>query len=209
MSGRKPDRRRPVPRIALTGGVASGKSTVAQLFTALGARLVDTDVIAREIVTPPSSVLDRIASRFGGDVLNADGTLNRARLRAIVFDSAEARRDLESITHPAIHAEVARQSAQAGGPYQLIAIPLLAETGTAKEYDRVLVVDVQPETQLRRLMLRDGLTQQGAERMLAAQATRAARRDLAHDIIDNDGDITALTAQVEALHRRYLALRTA
>lgn len=209
MSGRKPPPAHPVARIALTGGIASGKSTVAKLFTALGARLIDTDQIARDIVAPPSTVLDRISARFGADIVNAVGTLNRARLRDIVFQDEAARRDLESITHPAIHAEVARQAAHLGGPYQLIAIPLLVESGTVRDYDRVLLVDASPDVQLRRLMVRDGLGQAAAERMLAAQATREARRAAAHDIIDNDGDLTALAQQVEALHRRYLALRAA
>lgn len=195
-----------IPRIALTGGIASGKSTVARLFAALGAKLIDTDQIAREIVAPPSAVLDRIAQRFGTETLRADGSLDRARLRRLVFEDEAARRDLEAITHPAIAAEVARQCAQAGGPYQLVAIPLLAESGTADRYARVLVVDVSPATQLRRLMLRDGITEEAAGRMLRAQASRAERLALAHDIIDNEGDTSALAPQVEALHRRYLAL---
>jgi dephospho-CoA kinase len=151
-------------------------------------------------------VLDRIARRFGAQVLRADGSLDRARLRGIVFEDAAARRDLEAITHPAIAAEVQQQCARAGGPYQLVAIPLLAESGKAGEYDRVLVIDASPETQLRRLMLRDGLTREAAERMLAAQASRATRLALAHDVISNEGDAAALAPQVEALHRRYLAL---
>jgi len=193
-------------RIALTGGIASGKSTVARLFTTLGAKLIDTDQVARDIVVPPSPVLDRIVARFGPSVLAADGTLDRAALRRIVFQDEAARRDLEAIMHPAIRAETDRRSAEAGGPYQLIAIPLLVETGTAGQYDRVLLVDASPETQRMRLMLRDGMTAEAAGRMLAAQASREARRAIAHDIIDNDGDVAALAPQVEALHRRYLAL---
>jgi dephospho-CoA kinase len=197
-----------VPRIALTGGVASGKSTVAQLFAALGARLIDTDQIARDVVAPPSPVLDQIAARFGPELLTPAGTLDRARLRSIVFADAAARADLEALTHPAIRAEVARRSAQLGGPYQLIAVPLLAETATAHDYDRVLVVDAEPQAQLLRLMQRDGIDETAARRMLAAQATRAERNAIADDIILNNGDIAALAAQVEALHRRYLGLRS-
>jgi len=207
MSGRKPDRQRPAPRIALTGGIASGKTTVAKLFAALGAKLIDTDRIAREVVTPPSAVLDQIAARFGPGVLGEDGSLNRARLRAMVFEDPAARRDLESITHPAIHAETQRQSLAAGGPYQLIAIPLLVETGTASLYDRVLLVAASPEVQIRRLMLRDGVGEEAARRMLAAQVSRDARRAVAHDVIVNDGEVTHLAPQVEALHQRYLAMR--
>jgi dephospho-CoA kinase len=195
-----------VPRIALTGGIASGKSTVATLFAALGAQLIDTDQIARDIVAPPSAVLERIAARFGPEVLLPNGTLDRARLRAIVFTDPAARRDLEAITHPAIHAEVARRSRELAGPYQLVVVPLLVETGTQGDYDRVLLVDASPELQRRRLMSRDGLDAAAAERMLAAQAPRATRHAAAHDIIDNEGDTARLAAQVEALHHRYLAL---
>jgi len=195
-----------VPRVALTGGIGSGKSTVAQLFAALGARLIDTDRIAREIVAPPSAVLDRIAQHFGPGILLSNGSLDRAQLRHIIFADATARRDLEAITHPAIRAEVGRQSAQLGGPYQLVAVPLLVETNTHDQYDRVLLVDASPENQLRRLMQRDGIGSHEAGRMLAAQASREARRAAAHDIIDNDGNLHGLATQVEQLHQRYLSL---
>jgi dephospho-CoA kinase len=195
-----------VPRIALTGGVASGKSTVATLFAALGARLIDTDQIARDIVTPPSPVLDQIVTRFGRELLTPEGSLDRARLRRIVFADAAARADLEAITHPAIRAEVARRCMALGGPYQLIAVPLLVETATQRDYDRVLVVDAEPDLQLRRLLQRDGIDATTAKNMLSAQASREARRAIADDIVDNNGDIAALAAQVESLHRRYLAL---
>lgn len=195
-----------VPRIALTGGIACGKSTVAKLFGALGAQLIDTDQVARDVVVPPSPVLDRIVARFGPDILQADGTLDRARLRRLVFDDPAARKDLEAIMHPAIHAEVARLAQHPTGPYQLIAIPLLVETGTQGQYDRVLLVDTSAETQRRRLMLRDGVDAAAAAALIAAQASRDARRAAAHDIIDNDGDAGHLAAQVEALHRRYQAL---
>lgn len=206
MAGRRRGGPQKVARIALTGGVASGKSTVARLFAALGAQLIDTDQVARDVVVPPSPALERIVARFGSDVLQPDGTLDRAALRRRVFSDDAARRDLEAIMHPAIAAEVTRRSAAAGGPYQLIAIPLLVETGTAGDYDRVLLVDAQTDTQHARLMLRDGMTPAAAAQMLAAQASREARRAVAHDIIDNDGDVAQLAPQVEALHRRYLAL---
>jgi dephospho-CoA kinase len=206
MPGRKPDSSGRIPRIALTGGIASGKSTVARLFAALGAVLIDTDQVARDVVAPPSPALDRIVARFGAGVLQPDGGLDRAALRRIVFEDDAARRDLEAITHPAIRAETHRRCASMGGPYQLVAIPLLVESGAVDEYDRVLLVDASEATQLSRLMLRDGLTRDAAARMLAAQATRDARRAVADDIIVNDGDVAALAPQVEALHRRYLAL---
>ncbi len=197
-----------VPRIALTGGIASGKSTVAKLFEALGAKLIDADQIAREIVTPPSAVLERITARFGPGILLANGSLDRGHLRRIVFADSAARKDLEGITHPAIRDEIARLSRQVGGPYQLIAVPLLVETGTQGDYDRVLLVDAGPDQQKRRLMLRDGVDMLAAERMLAAQASREERRAVAHDIIDNGGDVKHLAAQIEALHRSYLSLRS-
>lgn len=197
---------RPAPRIALTGGVGSGKSTVARLFGALGAQLIDTDQVARDLVAPPSPLLEQIAARFGPQVLTPEGVLDRARLRQIVFNDAAARRDLEALMHPAIRAEVARRSRQLGGPYQLIAVPLLVETGTQKDYDRVLLVDVDADTQRLRLMARDGVDAEAADRMLAAQATREQRLAVADDVIINQGGISALAEQVERLHRRYLAL---
>ena len=197
-----------VPRIALTGGIASGKTTVARLFAALGAKLIDTDQIARDIMTPPSPVLDRLVAHFGPAILMNDGSLDRVRLRHIVFTDQDARRDLEAITHPVIHEEIERRSRQSGGPYQLIAIPLLVETGTAEDYDRVLLIDASPEARKQRLMLRDGIDATAADRMLAAQATRAQHHAAAHDVIENEGDLRHLAAQVEALHRRYLALRS-
>jgi dephospho-CoA kinase len=172
----------------------------------LGAVLIDTDQIARDIVAPPSTALDRIVARFGAQILQQDGSLDRAALRRIVFADAGARRELEAITHPAIRAETSRRCATAGGPYQLVAIPLLVESGAADDYDRVLLVDASESTQLARLMLRDGMTRDAATRMLAAQATRADRRAVADDIIHNDGDVTQLAPQVESLHGRYLEL---
>ena len=206
MAARRPQRGN-IARIALTGGIASGKSTVAKLFAALGAKLIDTDQVAREVVAPGTPALAAIAQRFGADIIDGLGQLDRARLRRIVFDDAIARRDLEAIMHPAIRTETLRQCREAGGPYQLVAIPLLVETDGAADYDRVLLVDVSPATQLARLMPRDGMTHAEATRMIAAQATREARRAAAHDIIDNNGDVAALAPQVEALHRRYLALQ--
>jgi dephospho-CoA kinase len=184
--------------------VASGKSTVARLFEALGAKLIDTDQVAREVVAPGTPALALLAGQFGNDVIRADGTLDRARLREIVFSDPAARARLEAITHPAIRERVAELSARAGGPYQVIAVPLLVETGTHRNYDRVLVVDCDPEIQLRRLMLRDGLTREKARGMLAAQASRDARLAIADDVLVNESDPAALAPQVLSLHQRYL-----
>jgi dephospho-CoA kinase len=195
-----------MPRIALTGGVASGKSTVAHLFQALGARLIDTDQVSREVVLPGTPTLDQLVERFGPQILQADGALDRARLRDIVFSDPTARAQLEAIMHPAIRDRVARLSAQAGGPYQIIAVPLLVETGTQRSYDRVLVVDCAPELQFERLRLRDGLSPEQARRILDAQASRATRLAAADDVLVNESDAATLAPQVLALHRRYLLL---
>jgi len=139
-------------------------------------------------------------------VLRADGTLDRARLRELVFADPAARARLESITHPAIREQVALLCARAGGPYQIIAVPLLVETGTQRNYDRVLLVDCDPQVQLLRLMSRDGLDREQARRMLAAQASREARLAVADDVIENETDAATLALRVQALHESYLRL---
>jgi dephospho-CoA kinase len=193
-------------RVGLTGGIASGKSTVANLFAALGVSVIDTDVLAREVVAPGSAGLDAIVQHFGPDILLADGTLDRAKLRARVFSAPDARRWLEQLTHPLIRQLMEQRCEAAGGPYQIVAIPLLTETGRDRRVDRVLVVDCDPATQIRRLQARDGATQEAATRILAAQATREQRLAIADDVIANDGDIGRLREQVEPLHAQYLEL---
>jgi dephospho-CoA kinase len=196
-------------RVGLTGGIASGKTTVARLFEALGVPVIDTDVLAREVVKPGSPVLQQIVARFGADVLAADGTLNRPALRALVFSDPAARADLERLTHPAIRELLEARSAAAGGDYQIHVIPLLAETQGQNRVDRVLVVDCDPQLQIRRLQARDGSTLEQAHKILAAQASREARLALADDVIVNDGDIARLRDQVETLHFRYRELAQA
>lgn len=190
-------------RVGLTGGIASGKSTVANLFAALGATLVDTDLLAREVVAPGSALLADIAGHFGREVLQPDGSLDRARLRDQVFANPAERRWLEQLTHPAIRTLTDARSDSATGAYVIVAIPLLVETGGAERFDRVLVVDCDPQLQIARLQARDGSTREQAARMLAAQATREQRLALADDVILNDGDIARLRDQVEKLHRQY------
>jgi dephospho-CoA kinase len=192
-------------RVGLTGGIASGKTTVSQLFAALGVPIIDSDSIAREIVAPGQPALQAIRQRFGADVLQPDGSLDRAALRQLVFADPGARRDLESITHPAIRAEMERQSRLAGGAYQILAVPLLAEGGGRGRFDRVLVVDCPEDLQVLRVMARDRVGAAQARAVLAAQASRAERLAFADDVIVNDGDIAALRDQVAALHRDYLA----
>jgi dephospho-CoA kinase len=191
-------------RVGLTGGIASGKSTVARLFGALGVPIIDSDELARDVVAPGQPLLARIAARFGAQVVAADGSLDRRVLRDIVFAEPKARTDLEALTHPAIREAAELRSAAAGGPYQIHAIPLLVEKKLASTVDRVLVVDCDEALQIRRLQARDGSTIEQARAILAAQASRAERLAAADDVISNDGDIHALRAQVEALHARYL-----
>lgn len=190
-------------RVGLTGGIASGKSTVANLFAALGASIVDTDLLAREVVAPGSPLLPQIAAHFGADLLQKDGSLDRAALRARVFADPAERQWLEQITHPAIRTLTDQRCDSATGPYVIVAIPLLVETRGAQRFDRVLVVDCDPALQLARLQARDGSTREEAARILAAQASREQRLAVADDVIRNDGDIAALRDQVEKLHRRY------
>jgi dephospho-CoA kinase len=195
--------RRPPLRIALTGGIAGGKSTVAGLFATLGVPVIDTDQIAREVVAPGTPGLAGVVARFGEHSLAADGSLDRTRLRSLVFTDPSARQDLEALLHPLIRARTAELSRLAGGAYQLIVVPLLVETGTQGSYDRVLVVDCEPRVQLERLVLRDRSSVAQAEAMLAAQATREARLAAADDVISNHSDVRDLARQVEVLHRRY------
>ena len=196
-------------RVGLTGGIACGKSTVANLFAALGITIVDTDLLAREVVAPGSPLLADIARHFGDPVLQKDGSLDRARVRERVFANPEERRWLEQLTHPAIRKLTDERCASATGPYVMVAIPLLVETQGAARFERVLVVDCDPEVQLARLQARDGSTRAEAKQLLAAQATREQRLAVAHDVIRNDGDIAALRDQVEKLHRQYKAAASA
>jgi dephospho-CoA kinase len=193
-------------RVGLTGGIASGKSTVASLFAQRGVPIIDTDQLAREIVEPGQPPLERLVQRFGREILTPDGHLDRPALRNIVFSDPLARADLEALTHPAISAEVEIRAAQAGGPYQIHVIPLLVDKNLGAHVDRVLVVDCEEALQIERLIKRDGCTEEQARAILAAQVTRTARQRAAHDLILNEGDVGALDVQVEALHRRYLEL---
>lgn len=197
---------RPVFRVGLTGGIASGKSTVAKLFGALGIPIIDTDQLARDVVEPGQPPLERLVERFGPSILTPDGHLDRPALRNIVFSDPRARADLEALTHPAIGAAVEARSAAAGGPYQVLVIPLLVEKNLGSQLDRVLVVDCSEELQIRRLHARDGSTLEQARAILNAQASRAARLKAAHDVITNDSDIPALRDRVAELHPTYLGL---
>lgn len=194
------------PRIGLTGGIASGKSTVANLFAELGATIIDTDVIAREVVAPGQPALDDIAATFGAEVLQPDGSLDRAALRARVFASPAERERLEAITHPRIRAETLRQADAADGLYQLIVVPLLVKSPLRESVDRILVVDCPEETQIERLMARDADSEAQARRILDAQSSRDERLAIADDVISNDGSLENTRRQVAKLHEIYRAL---
>ena len=193
-------------RIGLTGGIASGKSTVADMFAERGATVIDTDRIARQLVQPGEPALRDIREQLGAGVFNSDGTLDRAATRRLVFANPEARRKLEAILHPRIQRETLRQSAAAGGDYQLIVVPLLANSPLRDQLDRVLVVDCDEATQIERLLARDAETEEQARRMLEAQASRADRLAIADDVIRNDADLDNTASQVSVLHDSYMAL---
>lgn len=196
---------RPI-RIALTGGIASGKSLVAEMFLKLGVPVIDTDVIARQIVEPGKPALDEIRERFGEEIIDAAGNLDRRELRKRIFSDSEARIDLENILHPRIGAETLRQVGLAGGTYQLIVVPLLVGSKLLELVDRVLVVDCDEETQVRRLLARDSETVAQARRMLAAQSSREDRLAIADDVISNDGSLRQTRDQVLKLHEAYVRL---
>ncbi|CAE6801745.1 Dephospho-CoA kinase [Paraburkholderia aspalathi] len=194
--------------VGLTGGIGSGKSTVADLFAAHGVPLVDTDLIAHRITAPHGIAMPQIAAEFGDSFVAADGSLDRARMRTLVFSDDGARKHLEGITHPLIRAETEREQREAQGPYVIVVVPLLVESGSWKtRVNRVLTVDCSVETQISRVMSRNGFSREQVLAIIARQATREARLVAADDIIDNDNaPLEALKAQVDAQHRVYLSL---
>jgi len=195
-----------VLRIGLTGGIASGKSVVADMFSARGIPVIDTDVIARDVVQPGEPGLRAIIGEFGSEFLREDGTLNRALLRKRIFADPAAKARLEEILHPLIRAATFAQAENAGGPYQVFAVPLLVETNFADFVDRVLVVDCPVDLQRERLLARDGESQETIEKILRAQASREQRLSVADDVIVNDGSLAETEHAVAALHQRYLEL---
>ncbi len=193
-------------RIGLTGGIASGKSTVADMFADLGVPVIDTDVIAREVVAPGEPALAEIAERFGEQMIDAAGRLDRGAMRKLIFADDSARTDLEAILHPRIGAETRRKADATGGDYQLIVVPLLTGSPLRGFVDRVLVVDCDEETQVQRLLQRDAETIEQARRILAAQASRDERLELANDVILNVGSLEQTRTAVSRLHRIYQRL---
>ena len=192
--------------VALTGGIGSGKSTVADAFAQLGVNVIDADIIARQVVEPGTPGLSAIAQRFGAQMLNEDGTLNRRALREHIFAHDEDKRWLNALLHPQIQQETRRQIQFATSPYILWVVPLLVEIGLSAKADRVLVVDVPKETQIERTMLRDRVNRQHAEHILAAQATREQRLAVADDVIENMGSPDVIASAVARLHAKYQRL---
>ncbi|HEX3639266.1 MAG TPA: dephospho-CoA kinase [Paraburkholderia sp.] len=194
--------------VGLTGGIGSGKSTVADLFAAHGVPLVDTDLIAHRITASHGVAMPQIAAEFGDAFVATDGSLDRARMRTLVFSDDGARKRLESITHPLIRAETEREWYEAQGPYVIVVVPLLVESGSWKtRVNRVLTVDCSVDTQISRVMTRNGFSREQVLAIVARQATREARLAAADDVIDNDNaPLDALKAQVDAQHRVYLSL---
>lgn len=192
--------------VALTGGIASGKSAVEQRFAARGIEIIDADQIAREVVAIGTPGLAEVADAFGPGVLAADASLDRKKMRERVFADPASRQRLEAIIHPRVRQAMMQRAGKVRGAYGLAVIPLFVESGEYGWVDRVLVVDVPRAVQLARLMARDGISRDLAESMLDAQATREQRLAVADDVIDNQGDLQALDEAVDLLHRKYLAL---
>jgi dephospho-CoA kinase len=195
--------------VGLTGGIGSGKSAVAELFAQRGITVVDTDAIAHALTTSAGAAMAAIRAEFGDAAAGADGALDRAAMRAMVFADPSARKRLEAILHPLIRAESERQIADkpAGSAYAILMVPLLIESGDyRKRVNRIAVVDCAESTQIERVVSRSGLARSEIERILAAQATRAERLAAADDVIDNDGALAGLAPQIERLHHRYLEL---
>lgn len=191
--------------IAVTGGIASGKSEATRRFEALGVPVLDADLIARALVAPGQPALAEIVARFGPQLVDDLGALDRRKLRDLIFADARSRRHLEAILHPRVRQALRDGARDATAPYVILAIPLLAESGHYGWVDRVLVIDVPPEVQLQRVMARDKVPRASAQATVAAQASRAARLALAHDVIVNDGSLDELGDAVERMHSLYLA----
>jgi dephospho-CoA kinase len=191
--------------VGLTGGIGSGKSAAAEMFREFGAAVIDTDAIAHELTSAGGGAMAALRATFGREIVAADGALDRAAMRTRVFGDAQARQRLEAILHPMIREEVDARITRSNAPYVVLVVPLLVETGFGRRrLARVAVVDCSEETQVARTMARSALPAGQVRAIMAAQANRAQRLDIADDIIPNEGDLAALRQEVERLHRRYL-----
>ncbi|CAH0227599.1 dephospho-CoA kinase [Pseudomonas mediterranea] len=193
--------------LGLTGGIGSGKSAAAQHFIDLGVHVVDADHAARWVVEPGRPALAKIAEHFGPDVLQADGTLDRAALRKLIFENADERRWLEALLHPLIADEIAHHLAQARSSYAILVSPLLIESGQYAMTQRILVIDAPEQLQVERTLQRDQISEQQVQAILKAQSSRQDRLDHADDVVVNDRDLAWLHSEVERLHHSYLTLR--
>jgi dephospho-CoA kinase len=192
--------------VVLTGGIASGKSAVSQFFAQRGVPVIDTDLIAHEIVEPGQAALVRIAEAFGQEFLDGNGRLDRKKMRNAIFSDPGLKNRLEGILHPAIAAEVDQRIAQVDAPWCILVVPLFKEGGLFTWIDRVLVVDVEESVQIERVTERDGITREQAQSILDAQPSRRERLALADDIIDNSGSLEELKARVDDLYGKYTTL---
>jgi dephospho-CoA kinase len=196
--------------VGLTGGIGSGKSAASDRFGELGAGVVDTDEISRELTAPAGAAMQEIRKQFGPEFITVDGGLDRARMRRLVFADAAARRKLEAFLHPLIRARTRTAIAAAAQPYVVVVVPLLLETGACAELvERVLVVDCEEAEQVRRTMARSGLSAGEVREIMATQLSRAERLRRADDVLANDGDLPALQRRVARLHAQYLDLARA
>ncbi|AUD78306.1 dephospho-CoA kinase [Kangiella profundi] len=193
-------------KVALTGGIASGKTAVSDMFAELGVTVIDADVIAREVVAKDSQALQAIVEHFGEEVLTDTGELDRQKLRNAVFSNEQDRLWLNNLLHPLIRNEMKRRLELTDSVYSISVIPLLYESGQSKDYDRVLVVDCAEEVQLERLMARDHSTSQQAQSILDKQATRQQRLSIADDVVVNDSDLHSLKQSVITLDKQYRQL---
>ena len=190
--------------IGLTGGIGSGKSTVAQHFESLGVPVIDADIITRELVQPGQDALKEIEAHFGADIIQTNGHLNRARLRTLIFENPDERKVLENILHPRARELAQQQISKLNAPYCILCVPLLIESGWIDMVQRVLVIDLPRELQLQRTMNRDGTPEDEIEAIINAQIDRDSRLSAADDVLVNTGDKTSLLEQVDALHQQYL-----
>jgi dephospho-CoA kinase len=192
--------------VVLTGGIASGKTAVSDGFRQLGVPVIDTDVIARRLVEPGQPALEQIVELFGPGFLESSGALNRKKMREAIFSDRDKKKKLENLLHPMIGEEVRKRLEQVSAPYCILVVPLFTESGSYRWVDRVLLVDVSEEEQIRRVMLRDQVSKEQATAILNAQASRAQRAALADDIIDNSGTLSELEGKIETLHKKYSSL---
>ncbi|MDP5147744.1 dephospho-CoA kinase [Shewanella sp. ULN5] len=192
--------------VGLTGGIGSGKTTVANLFAELGITLVDADIVAREVVAKGSEGLTRIIEHFGADVCQTDGSLNRIALREIIFNQPHQRDWLNNLLHPMIRNTMLKQVQQADSAYVIMVVPLLFENGLDKLVNTTLVVDVDPKLQISRTSERDKVASTQVEQIILSQMPREQRLSKADDIIDNQGQLNALRSKVASLHHKYLEL---